>query len=224
MGTTSGHPPGRMHLAPFWHIDIRHYSGVILLQEKSLTDPHGSAVDLGALGIRLRNERIGQNLTLEALATKTGVSRAMISAIETGGKVPTIVVLDRVARGLGLRLVDLISPPETDQVIVLRHSQQPTVTDPSGWTRRSLAPTIRGLEFEYMRVEMPSHVDAGVFPSHRPGAREHIAVETGTLTLTINGTEYDLNAGDSISFDGECEHRFENRGDELCAYYLARVD
>jgi quercetin dioxygenase-like cupin family protein len=64
-------------------------------------------------------------------------------------------------------------------------------------------------------------VDAGVFSPHTPGSREWVAIERGTLRLTLNGTLYTLHAGDSIYYDGDCWHSFANPGDEPCVYYLA---
>jgi uncharacterized cupin superfamily protein len=44
-------------------------------------------------------------------------------------------------------------------------------------------------------------VDANIFPPHRAGSREYVAVETGTLTQTLDGTEYALKTGDSMYHD-----------------------
>lgn len=180
--------------------------------------------DLRALGDRLRNERAARALTLNDLAAATGVSRSMISAIEKGGKVPTIVVLHRIAAGLGMRMSDLMGEAGPDHVIVLRRQDQPVVIDPSGWERRNLAPALPGLQFEFMRTTIPPGVDAGVFPPHRPGSREHVAVSQGCLTLTIAHVRYDLDAGDAISYAADCEHQFANLGTADCVYYLALVE
>lgn len=180
--------------------------------------------DLQALGERLRGERTALNLTLDDLAGRAGVSRSMISAIETGGKAPTIVVLHRIASGLGLRMSDLMDEPRPDRVIVLRHRHQPVVRDPSGWERRNLAPIIPGLYFEFMQTTIPPGVDCGTFPPHRTGSREHVVVDEGCLRLVIAGERYELEAGDAISYAGDCEHQFANTGSVDCVYYLALVE
>lgn len=181
-------------------------------------------LDLLALGDRLRTERTARSLTLDELAHSTGVSRSMLSAIEKGGKVPTIVVLHRIASGLGIRMSDLMGEAGPDRIIVLRAQDQPVVIDPSGWERRNLAPPLPGLPFEFMRSMIPPGVDAGLFPPHRPGSREHIVVSQGCLTLTIAGQRHDLETGDAISYAGDCDHRFANLGLVDCVYYLALVE
>lgn len=180
--------------------------------------------DLLALGERLRRERTARSLTLDDLARSTGVSRSMISEIEKGGKVPTVVVLHRIASGLGMRMSDLMGEAEPDRVIVLRREDQPVVTDPSGWERRNLAPSLPRLPFEFMRTTLPPGIDAGLFPPHRPGSREHVAVSEGRLALTVAGMRHDLDAGDAISYAADCEHRFANLGTVDCVYYLALVE
>jgi len=180
--------------------------------------------DLEALGERIRSERVARNMTLDDLARASGVSRSMISAIEHGGKVPTIVVMHRIANGIGIRMSDLMGEAGPERVIVMRHDDQPVIRDPSGWERRNLAPAIAGLGFEFMRTVIPAGVDAGVFPPHKPGSREHVVVSEGRLTLTMDGTQHDLDAGDAISYAGDCEHRFESSGTVDCVYYLALVE
>ena len=50
----------------------------------------------------VRDLRATRGLTLDALATRSGVSRSMISLIERGESSPTAVVLEKIATGLGL--------------------------------------------------------------------------------------------------------------------------
>src|SRR5690606_17630418 len=51
-------------------------------------------------------------------------------------------------------------------------------------------------------------------PIHEPGSRETAVVLTGRLALVVDGTRYDLGAGDSVTFDADLPHHFENEGDE----------
>ena len=49
-------------------------------------------------------------------------------------------------------------------------------------------------------------------PMHEPGSREIALVEAGTVTLTIDGSQHALSAGDTVTFDADLAHRFENPG------------
>ena len=177
--------------------------------------------DLSRLGGRIRAERERRGLSLEALGAKARVSRSMLSAIERGAKAPTVLVLDRVATGLNTSLARLLGEERRATLIVLRHREQKVARDRSGWERRILSPVLPGVEFEFMRTTLGPRVNAGVFLPHAHGSREYVAIESGTLQLTINDMPYQLTAGDSIYFDGDCMHAFANPADVPCVYYLA---
>ena len=49
---------------------------------------------------------------------------------------------------------------------------------------------------------------------HEPGSRETAVVLAGTLALTVDGTRYELRGGDSVTFDADLPHHFENEGEE----------
>jgi transcriptional regulator with XRE-family HTH domain len=179
------------------------------------------ATHLQALGPRIREERGRRRLSLEELAARAGVSRSMLSDVERGAKLPTVLVLDRIATGLGTSIARLLGQERRARVIVLRRAEQDTALDSSGWERRILSPVLPGVEFELMRTTIPARVDAGVFPPHAPGSREYLAMERGVLHLTLDGARHVLRAGDSIYYEGDCHHAFANGGASDCVYYLA---
>jgi uncharacterized cupin superfamily protein len=53
---------------------------------------------------------------------------------------------------------------------------------------------------------------AGDPPIHEPGSRETAVVLDGKLTLVIDGARHELGAGDSVTFDADLAHHFENGG------------
>jgi transcriptional regulator with XRE-family HTH domain len=158
---------------------------------------------------------------LEELATVSGVSRSMLSDVERGSRVPTVLVLDRIATGLGTSIARLLREEQPARTVVLRREEQDVARDGSGWERRVLSPVLPGVEFEFMRTTIGPGVNAGVFQPHGPGSREYLAVETGTLRLSLDGDEVELRQGDSVFYAGDCQHGFANSGAEPCVYYLA---
>ena len=180
-----------------------------------------SGLDMAGLGARLRMERLRRRLSLHDLEARTGVSRSMLSEVERGSKVPTVLVLDRIATGLDTSIARLLGEERATRVVVLRRGEHDTAHDPSGWERRILSPVLPGVEFELMRTTIPGGVDAGEFAAHAPGSREYLAMERGLLRLTIDGIEHRLRAGDSIYYAGDCRHAFVNPGEGPCVYYLA---
>src|ERR687885_1687210 len=87
-------------------------------------------VSSGRLGERVRALRRERGLTLEELAQRSGVSRAMISKLERGEKNPTLVVAAKVAEGLGVGLSRLVGVEERRRVVLLRRERRMIVRDP----------------------------------------------------------------------------------------------
>jgi XRE family transcriptional regulator, regulator of sulfur utilization len=181
----------------------------------------GAGLDLALLGRRERGERGRHGISLEGLSQRSGVSRSMISAAERGTKAATVLVLDRIATGLETSLARLLSSEVKSRVHVMRWREQSVAKGPSGWKRRILSPVLPGVEFEFMRTTLNPGADAGIFLPHAHGSREYVAVEKGTLNLTLDGTLCMLEVGDSIYYDGDCLHGFANSRQTACAYYLA---
>jgi transcriptional regulator with XRE-family HTH domain len=173
------------------------------------------------LGVRVRELRNGRGLSLEGLAARAKLSRSMLSSIERGEKVASVLVVDRIATALGTTLARFLGDQRDESVIVLRRADQDVVVDPGGWERRILSPVLLGVEFELMRTTLGPRVNAGAFAAHGSGSREYVAIEAGTLLLTLDGCPFTLEAGDAIYYDGDCVHEFANPGDRPCEYYLA---
>ena len=80
-------------------------------------------LDLARLGGRIRQERARRRLSLEDLEARSGVSRSMLSAVERGGKAPTVLVLDRIATGLDTSIARLLGDERASRVVVLRRGE-----------------------------------------------------------------------------------------------------
>jgi mannose-6-phosphate isomerase-like protein (cupin superfamily) len=56
-------------------------------------------------------------------------------------------------------------------------------------------------------------------PMHEPGSRETAVVERGPVRFVCGGSVNDLEDGDSVTFDADLPHHFENPGDEEARFY-----
>ncbi len=182
------------------------------------------AVSSGRLGGRVRELRRGRGLTLEDLAGRSGVSRAMLSKVERGEKNPTLVVAAKVAEGLGIPLSRLLGVEERRAVVVVPRGRRRVIRDPeTGFERQLLSPNFGGRGVEFVRNVVPQGSTSGEFPPHRRGVEEYIVVEKGRLRAVIGGEEYLLEEGDSLYFEADVAHRFDNAGEGPCSYYLVIV-
>ncbi len=182
-------------------------------------------IDPVSLGRHLHDLRAGRGLALSALAGQAGVSVSMLSAIERGEKTPTVVVLSRIADGLGLSLSRLLADLETGRVIVRRAAEQDHIAErgDDGVHRTVLTPVVPGVNFEWIRTTLPPGCDAGAFPAYAPGSHEFVAVESGELCLGVGDAEYVLAAGDSGYFPADVGHSYANRTGNPCVYHVAAL-
>src|SRR5262245_28805628 len=134
-----------------------------------------SGLDEAEVRARILADRLDRGLAIDSVAARARVSRSMVSAVERGGKVPTVLLLDRIATALDTSIARLLGEERAARVVVLRHASQDVVRDPAGWERRILSPVLPGVEFELMRTTIGPGVDAGVFAPHAPGSREYLA-------------------------------------------------
>ena len=181
-------------------------------------------VSSGRLGERIRGLRRERGLTLDLLAQRSGVSRAMISKLERGEKNPTLVVAAKVAEGLGVSLSQLVGVEERREIIVVRRERRMIMRDPeTGFERQLLSPGFGGGGIEIIRNVVPEGSSSGEFPSRRRGVEEYVVVESGRLRAVLGGEDYLLEEGDALYFEADIPHRFDNAGEVECAYYLVIV-
>lgn len=173
------------------------------------------------LGLRVRELRRAKGLTLNGLAESSGVSRAMISKVERGEKNPTLVVAAGISEGLGVSISRLMGIEESREVVMVPRDRRMIMRDPeTGFERQLLSPTFGTQGVEFIRNVIPGNSTSGEFPPHKRGVEEYIVVEHGRLAAILNGEKYVLDEGDSLYFEADVTHRFDNVGDKECSYYL----
>jgi transcriptional regulator with XRE-family HTH domain len=178
-------------------------------------------VSSGRLGERIRGLRRERGLTLDLLAQRSGVSRAMISKLERGEKNPTVLVAAKVAEGLGVSLSQLVGVEERREVIVVPRERRMVMHDPqTGFERQLLSPSFGGRGIEFMRNVVPEGSSSGEIPAHRRGVEGYIVVENGRIRALLGGEDYLLEEGDALYFEADVPHRFDNAGVGECSYYL----
>jgi transcriptional regulator with XRE-family HTH domain len=152
-----------------------------------------------ALGDRIKTLRARQELTLDALAKKSGVSRAMISKIERGEVSATAVLLHRLCGGLGIQLSALFADERAPKSVLSRASRQPVWRDPAtGYVRRDVAPPGTASTVEIVDVVFPPGARVAFKRPWSGRGDQHVWVLDGTLELTVGDTVHVLEAGDCL--------------------------
>lgn len=166
-------------------------------------------MELAELGASIRALRTDQGLTLEALAEKSGVSRAMLSDIERGAKSPTIRVLAGIASALQSPLSQLLGEappgPQAPAYNLVRRKERSVSVEPrTDVERHVLAPSFsrRGIEIVWYAIPPNSRT---VLVQQPAGTEVHLTVARGDVQCQLVDQKLMLVEGDSLQFQGNLE-------------------
>ena len=174
-----------------------------------------------SLAATLHAARLARELSSNALAERSGVSRAMIGKIERGEAQPTAALLGRLSAALGMTLSELVARAEGSDRRLVRAADQPTWTDPGrGYRRRAVSPATGGA-LELVEVELP----AGAAVSYPADAyafiHQQIWMLEGRLRFREGATEHELDAGDCLQLGPPAPCSFINPTRDTCRYLVA---
>jgi|SRR4051794_8850943 len=192
------------------------------LQAVSGEEARVAEVDPVVVGQRVKALRESLQLSLRDLAERSGVSAPMLSQVERGETSPTLAVAARIASGLDLSLSQLLRLDETHHVVVVKQDDRRQGEGRAkGHSYELLTPPLPG-----QRVELSEHTlepnaatgGEGDAPIHEPGSRETVYVKTGYVDLIVDGQRQSLEAGDTVTFDADLSHHFENPGNKQAVF------
>jgi len=154
------------------------------------------------------------DLSLRDLSERSGVSAPMLSQVERGETSPTLAVAEKIAAGLELTLSQLLRLDEDRHVVVVRSGER-RARRRRGHLVEELTPPLPGQRADVsVHTLAPGAATGGHAdpPIHEPGSRETAVVLDGEVDLFIDGTRHQLGADDSVTFDADLPHHFENNG------------
>ena len=176
------------------------------------------------VGINLRALRAQRNLSLDALARLTGLSRSMLGQIELGKAAPSVNVVWKIARAFDVHFSALLAT-ETSvapraETAVLRAARATRLASPDGrYSTRALFPAGEQPDAEFYELFLGPHSREDAHP-HQPGTRENLIVVSGRLELQIAGERVQLAKGDAILFAADVPHVYENTDKDPCWIHL----
>lgn len=173
---------------------------------------------------RVRSLRKSKSLTLEQLASLSGVSRSMLSQIERGAANPTLGVAFRIAQAFGMSLGDLVDVPSpAGQIDVVRASDHSSLfRDDEQCRIRTLSPLHleKDVEFYELTLKVGGSL---VSAPHFEGTREFLTVEQGHLRVTSGEESTELQQGDSAHYPADVPHTIKNLGPGESAVFLVVI-
>jgi len=172
-------------------------------------------VDVNAkrIGDKLCRARESTGLTLQQLATRSGVAPSTIQKVETGTMMPSVAVMMKIARGLRKKIGFFLDEEEanTDVSFVRKRDRLATGLRENGFSVHSLTAELVSPEMDGFILMLPPDAKSGDEPLHHRG-EELVYCVRGRVTFTIDGQEYALRTGDSLHFKSDLPHFWKNSG------------
>jgi transcriptional regulator with XRE-family HTH domain len=175
------------------------------------------------IAARIRQERSQRGWSLAALANRSGVSKAMLSAVERGETSPTAVLLVRIATAFDMTLSSLIAQAELSGAALAREEDQPVWSDPeTGYVRRHLSPAT-DMPLELVRVELPAGAKVSLPASSYAFIRQQIWLIEGRLDFIEGDVIHAMKAGDCLALGPPSDSTFRAPGPEAAVYLVALI-
>lgn len=182
-------------------------------------------MNLVELAQRIRKYRLDRRMTLEQVASQTGLTRSWLSKVENFRVTPSLSALGEIAVALGVPLSQLVDGLDAKpQVIVIRKEDRLLVDrdgDRSNIRYESLAHKRANRAMDPFVLTLQAH-DTSREPMSHEG-EEFLMVISGQVDMKFGEEVYPLQAGDSMYFDGSTRHCLVNPYDQpaevLCVFY-----
>lgn len=158
---------------------------------------------------QVRRYRTAQGLSASELALRTGMSKAMVSKIETASTSCSLTTLQRLADGLQIPVTALFRGADTDRDATFTKNGQGSVTVRSGTQHGHEYRVLGALKGRSDAIEptLVTLTDASdIFPLFQHPGTEFIYMLSGRMTYGHGSYEYTMEAGDALLLDGEGPH------------------
>lgn len=155
---------------------------------------------------KLREE---QKLSMDQLASVSGVSKSMIGQIERAETNSSISTLWKIASGLHVPFTALIEQSKEHIVQVDKESVNLVKNEDGLFRMYPYFPVNENRNFEILYIEL----DPGACSrseAHATGTEEYIIVFGSTLELTVGDDTHAIGHGNAIYFSADVPHAYRN--------------
>jgi transcriptional regulator with XRE-family HTH domain len=166
------------------------------------------------IGKKLKATRLKNDLTIQEVAKSSGVSSNMISRIERGLTIPSVEILMKLANAFGMSINFFVEDAATGSTVILTRSGegQPIFFFEDKHQIVSLSHGLRDPSFSVFFDTLEADCSSGEGAMVHSGEEFALLME-GRVAFHIEGREYLLEKGDSLTFKASLPHRWENRYD-----------
>jgi transcriptional regulator with XRE-family HTH domain len=163
------------------------------------------------VGKRLHELREAREISMRALAARSGLSANALSMIERGRTSPSVSTLYKLAEALGVPVTEFFAPGVDKQRAVLVRTDERTRVPFAHGVWEGLGGEKFTGRVEPFVMTLETGASSGTHPMVHTG-HEFVYVLRGRLEYLVEDERYELEAGDSLLFAAQLQHRWRNPG------------
>jgi transcriptional regulator with XRE-family HTH domain len=173
-----------------------------------------------AVSLRIKQFRKQRKISLDELSRKASVSKGMLVEIEGCKANPSIALLCRLAAAMGVSVADFVDVSARPDVHIIADKDIPELwTGDKGGSARLLAGSGGPDMLELWLWEMlPGEKFES--PGHTSGTLELLHVKSGTLTLGVKESLFQVTAGFSVTAKTDVPHFYANQGENTLNFIM----
>ncbi len=176
------------------------------------------------IGDIIKEIRKDKQMTLKILSEESGVSKAMLSQIESAKVNPTISTVWKIANGLKVDINELTKVVSVKtRNFTLTKKNEIIIADPlegeEGIQIKDLTSMdmVENIEIFLMTFEKGSKL---LSEPHFTGTEECLTLLDGTITVTAGDNVIKMDKGDFLTYHSDIEHSIENTGENKAVVHM----
>ena len=173
------------------------------------------------LGAKIRELRKKQNISIDQLSEKTGLSKGLISQIERDITGPSVTSLWKICQAMNVTMNYFFDENENINRIVRKEDRKKIMMKNGDRVYELLSPNHQH-QIEMLWIEIEANESNSENLITHEGEECGVVLE-GTLRVISGEQVFDLDTGDSIYLDSTIPHRYVNIGDTKSVSVWAMV-
>ena len=176
------------------------------------------------VGQEIQRLRLQHNLTLEQLASKSGVSKSILSQIERDRSNPTLATIWRITQALESPLEDLLAAKEGTKCFEkLSQNATPEVISEDSHFRLRILGTLNSVStVQWYEFTAESGAELSS-ESHGTGSLESVTLCTGHLSVIVGEETQDVCTGETLRFRTDVPHSLKNNGEGAAHGFMVNL-
>ena len=165
-----------------------------------------------------------EDLTLDDLSARSGISKSMLSQIERDQTNPTLATVWRLCESLGVSVESFFGRDENGSAVeMLSAHATPSIRSADGrCDLRILGPLDLGGAVEWYEVRAEPGAVLASDP-HEAGTMEHLTVLEGAMAIESGQERHEVSAGETVRYRADQPHAIINAGKDAARALLVVV-